>query len=432
MRVLLNTIGTAGDVHPYIALALALKARGHEAVILANPFFAARINGAGVGFWPVGTEAEYVAFVKASDLAAGRRSVGHVLSNLIVPSFSPCLDAVDSAWRAFRPDAAVVHHISFGAAAACEKIGLPYALGVLAPLFWLSRSEPILFPVLPLREPPAFVDRALRSWLRPVGRWMVDRRINRLRRGAGFVPLRDVSVRSARGGDGVLAHERVTDPDKAVPALGLWSEHFRAPMPDDPARGAICGFCPWDRPVVTTRRAAELKELAEWMERGPAPVLVTLGSSVAHHGGEVYRRVAEACGKLDRRVVLLTGSGEGLTGDERVRSIDYAPISMLLPRCQAAVHHAGIGTTAGVLRAGRPAVMIPHANDGYDNADRVRRLGIGLSISPRKASTAVLCALLDRVMNDRDMASRAKALGEKLQAENGAAKAAVKIEGLVR
>lgn len=432
MRVLLNSIGTAGDIHPFIALGLALKARGHEVLMVANPYFAARINGAGVGFWPMGKEGEYLAFVRNADLVNVRRSVNLVIDKLIVPSFDACTDAIDNAWRAFRPDVVVAHHISFGAQAASQKIGLPLVQCVLSPMFWLSRYEPVLLPQMPLRDPPKIVDRLVRSLLRPVGRLKVDRKINKLRRAMGLGALRDVAVLGARGGDGLLDGERLKDGDEGTPVLGLWSEHFRGVMKDDPRTGQICGFCAWDRPVLTTARQQQLKELCDWMENGPAPVLVTLGSSVSHHGKKVYAAATAACRNLDRRVVLLTGPDQEAINDDKVRSIEYAPYSVVMPRAQAVVHHAGIGTTAAAMRAGRPSLILPHANDEFDNAERARRLGVAVTGSARKARPGVLSTLLERVLEERDMATRAKALGEKLSAENGAAKAAVKIEGAMR
>jgi rhamnosyltransferase subunit B len=45
------TLGSAGDVHPFIGVGLALKARGHDVRIGTNPHFKARIRAAGLGFY---------------------------------------------------------------------------------------------------------------------------------------------------------------------------------------------------------------------------------------------------------------------------------------------------------------------------------------------------------------------------------------------
>lgn len=430
MRVLLTSIGTAGDIHPFIAVGLALKARGHEVALLANPYFAARINGAGLGYWPLGKEADYLTFARSADLARGRRSTRLVINQLIVPAFDVLANGIDSAWRTYRPDVVVGHHICFGAQAACEKLGIPYAQIVLSPMFWLSRHEPVVLPTWPLRKPPVFVDRFVRSLSRSIGRSALDRPINRLRAELGVPRRRDLAVKAARGGDGLVSGDRLRDADDGIKTLGLWSPHFRGKLADDPAPGVICGFAHWDRPTLSSQQQIAIRELVEWMEKGQAPVLVTLGSSVAPHARHIYDSVKEACSKLNKRVALLTGVDDGAIWTTELRSLTYAPYSMVMPRSMLVVHHAGIGTVGAAMRAGRPSLAIPHANDEYDNAERIRRLGIGSSLSPKKLSVPVLCAMIERLTTDRELAKRCKEIGEKMQTENGAGKAAVEIESV--
>jgi UDP:flavonoid glycosyltransferase YjiC (YdhE family) len=428
MRVLLTTIGTAGDIHPFIAVGLALKTRGHEVAILANPYYAARINGAGLGYWPLGKEADYLAFARNADLIRGRKSTRLVIDKLILPSFEVQANGIDSAWRTFRPNVIVGHHICFGAQAACEKLGIPYAQIVLSPVFWLSRQEQVVLPTWPLRKPPVIVDRFVRSLSRTMGRMSLDRPLNKMRAELGVPRRRDFVVKSARGGDGLLANERLLDADDGIKTLGLWSPLYRGKLADDPRPGVICGFAPWDRPTLSSQQQVAIRETIEWMEKGQAPVLVTLGSSVAPHAKKIYESVREACAKLSKRVVLLTGADDGAVWTTEMRSLPYAPYSLVMPRSMLIVHHAGIGTVGAAMRAGRPSLAIPHANDEYDNAERVRRLGIGSSLRPEKLSVPVLCAMIDRLISDREMARRCKEIGEKMQTENGAGKAAVEIE----
>ena len=68
LQVLLPTLGSAGDVHPVIGLALKLQARGHRATILTNPIFQPLIEKQGLGFLPVGTAAEARATIADPDL----------------------------------------------------------------------------------------------------------------------------------------------------------------------------------------------------------------------------------------------------------------------------------------------------------------------------------------------------------------------------
>src|SRR5688572_19487631 len=86
MNVLLPTIGSAGDVHPVIGLALALRARGHRATILTNPYFQEVIEKSGLGFLPVGTVEEARATVADPDLWHPRKGFEVIAQKAILPA----------------------------------------------------------------------------------------------------------------------------------------------------------------------------------------------------------------------------------------------------------------------------------------------------------------------------------------------------------
>lgn len=431
-RILLNTIGSAGDVHPFVAIALALRERGHEVLILTNPYFKDRILGAGIGFWPLGSAENYQRLIKDPRLIAGAGSPSFVIDELITPAFAPTIDAIRQIRIAFKPDVLVSHHIAFGAHAAAELLRIPHAQCVLAPLFWFSRHEKIAMPSLPFPDAPPLIDRALRNLARFVGRLTFDPAINRLRKDAGLPPLRDLISRAARGGDGVLPHERLDHPSKGTPTLALWSPRFRGTLADDPCTGTICGFSTWDRPPMLTEDIERERETIRWMEAGSAPVVVTLGSSVSHHGANVYRLAADACARAGERALLLTGgSADGSTWPEHVRAVPYASYSRVMPRGCVTVHHAGIGTLAAAMRAGAPEIIIPFANDEFDNAARAQRLGVATVIKRRKLSARSLADAITHAAQDEAMLDRSSRLGAAMQPENGAVRAADIIETII-
>jgi rhamnosyltransferase subunit B len=428
-RILLNTIGSAGDVHPFVAIALALRQRGHEVLILTNPYFKDRILAAGVGFWPLGAAETYARLIKDPRLVAGSRSPFFIIDELIRPAFAPTIDAIRQINTAFRPDVIVGHHIAFGAAAASELFGIPHVQCVLAPLFWFSRCERLALPSFPLPNAPLFIDRALRSFARFTGRHTFDPAINRLRREVGLPPRQDLISRAARGGDGVLPYERLADGTKGTPTLALWSPHVRGTLPDDPCTGIICGFASWDRPPTSADDIQRERETIHWMEDGPPPVVVTLGSSVSHHGAAVYRIAADACARAGTRALLLTGgSMDTSPWPEHIRAVSYASYSRVMPRGCATVHHAGIGTLAAAMRAGTPEIIIPFANDEFDNAARGERLGVAMIVKRRKLSPRSLAEAIQRVGADQAMTGRARALSIAMRDEDGAARAAKEIE----
>ncbi len=81
-----------------------------------------------------------------------------------------------------------------------------------------------------------------------------------------------------------------------------------------------------------------------------------------------------------------------------VRAFNYVPFSKVLPRAAALVHHGGIGTTAQALAAGVPQLVVPFAHDQPDNAARVRRLGVGDFLLPRRYRVGVVLQSLRRLL----------------------------------
>ncbi len=52
-RIVLSTFGSFGDIHPYMAIALELKARGHSPVIATSEVYREKMDAAGIEFIPI-------------------------------------------------------------------------------------------------------------------------------------------------------------------------------------------------------------------------------------------------------------------------------------------------------------------------------------------------------------------------------------------
>ena len=85
MKVLLPTLGSAGDVHPFIALGAALEARGHRATIITTPLFQPLIEAQGLGYLPVGTLEQVRAVIAHPDLWHLRKGF-EVLAQVFIPA----------------------------------------------------------------------------------------------------------------------------------------------------------------------------------------------------------------------------------------------------------------------------------------------------------------------------------------------------------
>ncbi len=131
LDVLLPTIGSAGDVHPVVALGLALQARGHRATILTNPFFQELIEAQGLGFLPVGTLEDARAAIADPDLWHPRKGFEVVARRAILPAMAEIYRHIER-----HADARTVvasSGIAFGARIAQERLGVPTATVHLQP-----------------------------------------------------------------------------------------------------------------------------------------------------------------------------------------------------------------------------------------------------------------------------------------------------------
>jgi hypothetical protein len=253
------------------------------------------------------------------------------------------------------------------------------------------------------------------SWVgKHLMRFMLDGPLNRVRRGLGLPRRRDL-----------LISEFI----RPGLNLGLWSPHFRGPRPGDPQGGVICGF-PWFDDHHDHQ--ADDDQLDAFLNAGDPPIVFTLGTAAVHVPGDFYASAAASAHDLGRRAILLIGRKEYAARycnlPPTIRAFTYAPFTTLLPRAAATVHHGGIGTTAQALRAGRPTVVVPLAHDQFDNAARVKRLGVSETVPHRRADRRALTEALSTVLDRPDVADRAANLGQRIRAEHGAARAVDALE----
>ncbi len=419
-RIVLTTFGSLGDLHPYIAVALGLQARGHEAVIATSGAYRQKVEALGIGFRSVrpdhpDLEAYPDLMRRMMDRRKGSESV---VREFIMPvlreSYEDTLAAAEGA------DLLVSHMITFTTPLVAEKQGIPWASTILQPFCFLSAYDPPVLPLAPFLAKlrllgPAFhrplfwlVKRSVRSWGEP---W------HRLRAEIGLPPTSNNPLFEGQQSPSLV--------------LALFSKLLADKQPDWPRQTVITGFPFYDQ----DGEDGMPPELVQFLGAGPPPLVFTLGSSAVHDAGPFYDHSVAAARLLGCRAVLLVGKNmtnrPGSLADG-VAAFAYAPFSELFPRAAALVHQGGIGTTAQAMRSGRPMLVMPYAHDQLDNAERVRRLVIARTISrdrytPRRAA-AELRELLDNPMYSQQAAQ----VGRQIKQEDGVASACDALERLLQ
>ena len=103
-----------------------------------------------------------------------------------------------------------------------------------------------------------------------------------------------------------------------------------------------------------------------------------------------------------------------------VHHVAYAPFDLLSRQAAAFVHHGGIGTSATVLAAGKPQLVVPFAFDQPDNAARLRRLGVAATVLPNAPLRAWVKAL-SSLLNDPQVAVACRTVAATMASETPAA-----------
>lgn len=416
-KVVLATVGSLGDLHPFIAVGLALRDAGLDVVLACAPEYRTKVESAGLAFHPLRPGFEEMQRDLGTDRAELTRRVmarsDFLFRSLILPYVRAQYE--DMMRATADADLILTSSLAFGARLAAEKRGIPWMAVVLQPMMFFSFHDA---PVIPKAEWLSTLLRGLGPAATRSALWILKRAIGTL-----FGPLRrlraEIGLLPAAGDplfDGQFGE---------AGAIGLYSRLLGDVQPDYPAPVSIAGFASFD--AGDAPAAGIPAELRVFLESGPAPLVFTLGSLVVNSPGKFYRQSTDAARSLGRRAVLLAGGKSGELADlhgPQVFVCDYAPHSLLFPRAAAIIHHGGIGTLAQALRSGKPQLIVPYFADQIDNAARAARLGVARILPPRRYGAGPAAGALGRLLGEAGYSSRAEAACASLAGEDGAAGAA--------
>lgn len=126
------------------------------------------------------------------------------------------------------------------------------------------------------------------------------------------------------------------------------------------------------------------------------------------------------CRILDCNGCLLGGISpfENTNGCEHVRWKSFAPLSDVLGRCDAVVHHGGIGTAAAAIRAGVPQLVLPRVFAQPSNSAWLGHLGVAQVMDPSTFTAASGASAINRLLNDNECRRRAALLADKCYDES--------------
>jgi sterol 3beta-glucosyltransferase len=414
MRVLLVTVGSQGDVQPFVALASRLRGEGHEPVLAAPALYQGLAAVGDVPFVPLDLD-----MTEVGRAVAGRHGLRHLFAfaKAMGRRAGEMLPGVTAAATAHGPADMVVHHpvLPIGQHLA-EMLGVPAVVACPSPALVPTREFPspvwpctIRLPT-PLNRPSYPAARYLTgAWCRrDVDGWR-----------------RDTLGLSRRPG----RHDPLGDPSVAV--LHSFSRHV-VPRPADwPAAAHVTGY--WftrsDPTWVPPRR------LTDFLGAGDPPVYLGFGSMPIDSPAALAEAITTAAKRTGAPFIVHCMNPElrrRLAGDDkRILMVRQVPHDWLFPRTAAVVHHGGAGTTGAAIAAGRPQVIWPFGIDQHFWAARMTGLGVAVQAGPARTLTgARLARAVEQAVTDPRVSDLAQDLASRVLAEDGTGRAVAHLERL--
>jgi rhamnosyltransferase subunit B len=411
-HIVITSLGSLGDIYPYLGLARQLTQRGHDTLFATSAYYRALIEGEGVDFWPIRPEVDPADHAMIRRLMDPKRGPELLIKEVLIPHLRDSYADLTAATHG--ADLLVTHPITFAGPVVAERQQIKWVSTVLAPMSFFSAYDLPVFPY------PLWL-----AWLRRLGP-----SLSRVLMRAGKWVTRHWTdpIRQLRADLGLPTTADPLYEGQFSPGLtlALFSRLLAAPQPDWPPHTQITGFCFYAGPPTLPL------EVAQFLDTGPAPLVFTLGSSAVSAAGPFYRESVEAARRLGCRAVLLVGTDPLNQASEPLPpgmlAVPYAPHGDLFPRALAIIHQGGIGTTAQALRSGHPMLIVPHAFDQPDNAARVTNLGVGRTLFPKYYTATQAVEQIRALLENPSYVQRAAQVADIVRSEDGVQRACDALE----
>lgn len=404
MKINILTIGSRGDVQPYIALGVGLQRAGYTVRLTTHATFKDLIADYGLDFYPMGGNIQDI-----TQGEAGQRMISsganpfQALSRLqqaLAPIMAECLE---NTWQSCQDvDAVVSSGTAFFGDDVAECLGLRSFIALLQPILPTGH---ITHPMAPPIHFGGHINRLTYQFFNRFYWQLFKRSVNDWRSHTLNQP----------------AHQScpfLGERWRSLPKLFGYSPTVIPHPPDWDESHHVTGYWFLDAPSHFNPPT----DLLEFLSDGDPPVYVGFGSMSSRDAAATTEMVLNALKQTQQRGVLLTGWG-GIRDTDlpaSVFKIESIPHDWLFPKMKALVHHGGAGTTAAALRAGVPGVVVPFFADQPFWGDRCTRLGVSPSPIPQKQlSVERLVQGIQYAVNDSVVHQRARKLGTAIQAEDG-------------
>ncbi|KAI0378519.1 glycosyltransferase family 1 protein [Hypomontagnella monticulosa] len=422
LNIVIQVVGSRGDVQPFIALGTELLRHGHRVRLATHDTFASFVRDSGLEFYPIGGDpAELMAYMvknpglfpsmsslRAGDIQKKRKMVSEMLKGC----WDSCVKPDPVTARPFVAEAIIANPPSFAHIHCAQALGVPVHLMFTMP--W-SGTKAFPHPLISMNLagsgiPVGHANRV--SYL--AVEWMTWQ-------GLGDVVntwRKSLDLEPVPTWEGPMLAENLE-----VPFTYCWSPSL-IPKPSDwPPHIGVCGFFFRDPPKYEPP-----PEIAKFLQSGTTPIYIGFGSIVIDDPARLTEILLRAIKEAGVRAIISRGwsnlgSAEG-SADENVLFIGDCPHEWLFQHVAAVIHHGGAGTTACGLLNGRPTTVVPFFGDQPFWGAMVASAGAGPRPIPQRLLTHENLADAIRFCLTDEALTAAKALSDKMRTECGVRNAA--------
>lgn len=401
-RILAYTSPARGHLFPVTPILDELRRRGHEISVRTLASQAPMMRSRGFKASQISPDIEAI---EHDDWRArnSREGLDHTVRVFVARARHDAPD-LRSAIAEERPDALLVDINSWGAMAAAEAWGGPWAAFCPYPIALSSRDAPPFGPGLPPAHGP--LGRLRDRLIRPLVLGVVEKTflpmLNQVRTQAGIAPVRD-------------ADEMFRLPPMLI---YLTAEPFEYPRRDWPESTVMVGPCEWDPASAPPA----------WLEEITRPIVLVTTSSEFQNDGRLVQAALDALADEDDLTVVATvpaGDPSQFRVPANARVERFVAHGPLLDRAVCAVTHGGMGATQKALARGVPVCAVPFGRDQLEVSRRVEVAGAGTRLPAKRLSPNRLRSKIREAMTKADGARR---VAEAFTAAGGAEGAAQAFE----
>jgi sterol 3beta-glucosyltransferase len=412
MKIAITTVGTRGDLQPYIALGIGLKKAGHEVLIVSAKNEAAFVLGYRLDFYPLNVDIQQLmAGGEVKEMAKGNNPLKFVIGHLKGSKKMKALmvKTQGEIWDACKEVDMIIFHpgmpIGYFIAKGKNKLAV---MACPFPVLATKAYPSILFYSFP-RFGETFnlfthflFDKIFWALSKPAIKefWLSNIK-SKIDFSTSAIKQITKSNMPIINGYSNLLFKHATEWGENVATTGSWIIE--------------------DEPEFTLPEG-----LVQFMENEAAPIYIGFGSLNNKDSMQATLYIVlKALEMTSQRAVIALGTDQEQFSEvlpESVFLIQNIPHTWLFPKMKMVVHHGGAGTTATGLRAGKPTVIIPHNADQPAWGQRVYELGVGSKPIKKSSLTAGNLAAAIIYASRAEIISNAEKLGVELRKENGVEK----------